>query len=313
MDLIESKIEQVFLPELKDSGVSLYVKREDLIHPLISGNKYRKLFYNIEYAKKHNFKKLLTFGGAYSNHILATAGAGFLFGFKTIGVIRGEELGLDLEKTLSENPTLKKAYGLGMEFCFISRNEYKLKYSKDFSQYIDENYPNSYVLPEGGTNDLAIRGCEDILGSNGISFDVICAAVGTGGTLSGIINSSLENQLVLGFPALKGAFLTDQIKSNKINKYNWKLISDYHFGGYAKINKELITFSNKFYQKTGILLDPVYTNKMFYGIVDMIKNKKFPSGTRVLAIHTGGLQGIKGMNTILAKKELPLLMDNRDE
>ena len=173
MNLIRSKIDQLFLPELADKKIGLYVKREDLIHPIISGNKYRKLFYNIQEAKQKGYKQLLTFGGAYSNHILVTAGAGSEFGFKTVGVIRGEELGVDLEKTLATNPTLKAAHALGMEFHFISRTDYKLKNTVDFLAKIAEKHKESYILPEGGTNDLAIKGCEAILGVETEGFDFI--------------------------------------------------------------------------------------------------------------------------------------------
>ena len=310
---MQSKIEQLFLPELKGEEIELFVKREDLIHPIISGNKYRKLFYNIKKAKEEGFKQLVTFGGAYSNHILATAGAGSEFGFKTVGIIRGEELGADLEKTLSTNPTLKAAHDFGMDFYFISRSEYRLKNSIEFLQELQKIYPNSYILPEGGTNELAIKGCEEILGEDTVDFDVICTAVGTGGTISGIINSSVEKQVILGFPALKGDFLIDEIKNNNVKKNNWKLILEYHFGGYAKINEDLITFNNNFYKATNVLLDPIYTGKMFYGVLDMIKKKEFPKGTKILMIHTGGLQGISGMNTILARKGLPLLIDKIHE
>lgn len=308
MKPIQSKIEQIYLPELLSKGVSLFVKREDLIHPVISGNKYRKLFYNIEKAKKDGFTQLITFGGAYSNHILATAGVGAEFGFKTIGVIRGDELGIDLDKTLSTNETLNSAQKLGMDFHFISRSDYKLKSTEEFLKNIQNTYPNSYILPEGGTNELAIKGCEEILGDDTQDFDVVCTAVGTGGTISGIINSSLDTQQVLGFPALKGDFITKDISSNKVNKSNWSIISDYHFGGYAKINEELITFSNTFYQSTNVLLDPVYTAKMFYGVLDMVKKNKFSKGTKILLVHTGGLQGINGMNKVLTKKGLPNLI-----
>ncbi|MEI6865588.1 pyridoxal-phosphate dependent enzyme [Flavicella sp.] len=313
METVQSKIEQFFLPEIEGKKVSLFVKREDLVHPIISGNKYRKLFYNIQKAKNEGFQQLLTFGGAYSNHILATAAAGYEFGFKTVGIIRGEELGIDLDKTLATNPTLKAADSLGMKLYFVSRADYRLKHTKEFLGKILDKFFGCYLLPEGGTNELAIKGCEGILGKDTEQFDVICTAVGTGGTISGIINSSLVSQQVLGFPVLKGDFLKEEIKGNGVKKHNWKLITDYHFGGYAKINKELIDFNNYFHKVTNILLDPVYTGKMFFGVIDMIKNDRFDEGTKILLIHTGGIQGIKGMNTILTKKSLPLLTDRTYE
>lgn len=275
--------------------VDLFLKREDQIHPFISGNKYRKLKYNIEYAQQRGFKKLLTFGGAYSNHIAAVAYAGELFGFETLGIIRGEEL----KDKQDNNPTLSFAKRHGMKFQFVTREAYR----KDKENFAHEDY---YIIPEGGTNSLAIKGCEDILTETDAEFNYICAAVGTGGTISGLINCSQPGQQVLGFPALKGSFLQEDI-SKFVSKSNWKLITDYHFGGYAKVDAVLIRFINEFKQMQQIPLDPVYTGKMMYGIFDLIEKGYFPKGSKILAIHTGGLQGIDGMNNILKQKNLPLI------
>ncbi len=309
MDLspINSKVVPVILPEITKKNITVSIKREDLLHPIISGNKFRKLAFNIKEAKRQNKKCLITFGGAYSNHILATAGAGKEFGFQTIGIIRGEELGDDLEKTLSQNSTLRTAREFGMEFKFISRGNYKLKSTDSFLTKLKREYPNAYIVPEGGTNELAVKGCEYILNEEDYKYDFICVAVGTGGTISGIINTSKVNQQVFGFPALKGDFLKEEIKKNNVNKDNWLLHTDYHFGGYAKINEELITFINQFKEMTEIPLDPIYTGKMAYGVVDLIKKNFFPENSKILLIHTGGLQGIEGMNTILKKKGKTLL------
>ena len=285
---------------------SLYLKREDLLHPEISGNKYRKLKYNLLEARKQKKEQILTFGGAFSNHIAATAAAGREFGFKSIGVIRGEELGQDLQKTLQENTTLSFAASCGMEFDFVSREAYRQKNSEGFLENLRNKYGDFYLIPEGGTNALAIKGCEEILSEEDGGFDVICCAVGTGGTISGLINSSEEHQKVLGFPALKGDFLHEEIL-NYTSKFNWELILDYHFGGYAKVNHELIEFLNTFKRDYGIQLDPVYTGKMMYGIFDLLRNGYFLKNTRILAVHTGGLQGIPAMNAVLTKKNLPLI------
>jgi 1-aminocyclopropane-1-carboxylate deaminase len=284
--------------EINNPNVELFIKREDLIHPLISGNKFRKLKYNIHQAKEENHSVLLTFGGAFSNHILAVASAGFENNFKTIGVIRGEEL---LHK-INENPTLKKAQELGMQFKFVSREDFRVKDTKDFIANLHKEFGAFYLLPEGGTNDLAIKGCEEILEDEDKIFTHICCAIGTGGTISGIINSSLAHQEIIGFPSLKGDFISNEI-SNFAKKSNWKIISDYHFGGYGKITEELIRFINEFYTKHKIPLDPIYTGKMMYGIDDLIKNNYFSKGSKILAIHTGGLQGIKGMNILLEKQK----------
>ena len=297
--------------KFENSNSSLFLKREDLLHSQVSGNKFRKLKYNLEEAKNQKKQLLLTFGGAFSNHISAVAAAGKITGFKTIGIIRGEELGKNPENTLNENPTLGFAASQGMQLKFVSREEYR---EKDQSYYIEKlksQFGDFYLLPEGGTNTLAIKGCEEILSEADKDFDFICCPVGTGGTISGIINSSEVSQKVLGFPALKGDFLKSEI-SGFSSKTNWELILDYHFGGYAKISSELITFINEFQQKTNIALDPVYTGKMIFGIFDMMERSAFPENSRILAIHTGGLQGIAGMNKALSKKNLPLI-DVRNE
>ncbi len=280
----------------------LYVKPEYLIHPHISGNKYRKLKYNLIAARHHKKETLLTFGGAFSNHIAAVASAGKEFGFSTIGVIRGEELMHQVEV----NPTLKFAKQCGMVFKFISREDYKNKTAEVFTQNLKNEFGDFYLIPEGGTNLLAIKGCEEILVDDDNEFDYICCSVGTGGTISGLISSSLPNQKIIGFPALKGDFLQEEI-SKFATKSNWKLMTDYHFGGYAKINTELISFINQFKDEYNIPLDPVYTGKMMFGIFDLIKKGFFPKSSKILAIHTGGLQGIEGMNTILKQKHLPLI------
>ncbi len=283
-------------------NVELYLKREDKIHPHISGNKYRKLKYNLNQAKKENFKTLLTFGGAFSNHITAVASVGNELGFSTIGVIRGEELINKVHK----NSTLTFAKNCGMKLHFVSRQAYQDKASVAFIENLKHHLGEFYVIPEGGTNDLAIMGCEEILNEDDQKFDYVCCAVGTGGTISGIINSVNSNQKILGFPALKGDFLKEDIRKFA-KQTNWELLSDYHFGGYAKINEELVTFINQFKERYRIQLDPVYTGKMMFGISDLINKDYFPKGSKILAIHTGGLQGISGMNELLKKKRLPLI------
>lgn len=303
MAIVERTVNQkVSLPLLKQKQVSLFIKREDLLHPLISGNKFRKLKYNLIEAKKQGFDTILTFGGAYSNHIAATAYAGKLNGFKTIGVIRGEEL----SDNWKSNPTLLLASEHGMRFKFISRDEYRDKENPSFLKKMQSEFGSCYFLPEGGTNALAVKGCLEILTPGDADYGVICCAVGTGGTLAGIINSSLENQRVLGFPAVKGDFLNEDIRKF-VPKDNWNLISKYHFGGYAKVTSELINFVNDFKRETLIPLDPIYTGKMIFGILDLVRQDYFLPKTKILAVHTGGLQGIAGMNILLKKKNLPLL------
>ena len=287
---------------LKEKNVILALKREDLLHPYVSGNKYRKLKYNLQAAKENGVGTLVTFGGAFSNHIAAVAYAGKEWGMKTIGVIRGEEL----QGNWCQNPTLARAHRNGMEFKFVSRQVYREKDIASFTTELKKQFGDFYMVPEGGTNALAVKGCEEILGEADREFDIICTCVGTGGTIAGLINSSFEHQKIIGFSALKGDFLSDVI-SEITTKDNWKLIADYHFGGYAKITEQLVLFINNFKSETDIPLDPIYTGKMLFGLLDMIKNDNFVSGTKILAVHTGGMQGIEGMNTVLKKKNLPLL------
>lgn len=282
-------------------GIQLWIKREDLLHPEVSGNKFRKLKYNLLKAKELGKRQLITFGGAHSNHISATAAAGKLLEIKTIGIIRGAELENSEEKW---SPTLKYARSCGMDFAFISREEYREKDSEEFWRKLQKQYPDAYIIPEGGTNPLAIKGCEEILTNEDESYDFICSSVGTGGTLAGLINSASRGQQVLGFSSLKSEHLQDEI-SKLVNRDNWKIIQNYHFGGYAKINPELVNFMNAFSKKYKIYLDPVYTGKLVFGIFDLIKNGYFPQNSKILAIHTGGLQGIEGMNRFLKKKDLP--------
>ncbi|MUU78907.1 1-aminocyclopropane-1-carboxylate deaminase/D-cysteine desulfhydrase [Winogradskyella endarachnes] len=285
-----------------NNSFELIVKREDLIHPFISGNKFRKLKYNLLRAQEINANALLTFGGAYSNHIAAVAYAGKAYGYKTVGIIRGEEL----QSRTDLNPTLAFAKRCGMNFKFISRQEYRNKADDNFIDKLKTEFQAFYLIPEGGTNTLAIKGCEEILEPEDLSFDYVCCAVGTGGTISGIINASNDNQNILGFPALKGDFLQQDIRKFA-NRDNWELITDYHFGGYGKIKPELISFINEFKKRYNIPLDPIYTGKMMYGIFDLIEKEFFPPNSKILAIHTGGLQGIAGVNELLKRKNQPLI------
>ena len=287
-----------YLP-IQKNGITVAIRREDLIHPFVSGNKFRKLKYNLLQAKVENQTTLLTFGGAFSNHIASVAFAGKEHNFKTIGIIRGDEL----RDKIQENPTLRFAQENGMQLEFISREDYSNKTNAEFLEALKQKFGSFYLIPEGGTNTLAVKGCEEILTKEDAVFDYICCAVGTGGTISGIINSARPNQKVLGFPALKGDFLQNEIR-NFAQHDNWQLITDYHFGGYGKINEELVVFLNQFLEKTKILLDPIYTGKMVFGVMNLMQNNYFPSNSKILMIHTGGIQGIAGMNQLLEKKKL---------
>lgn len=283
---IESQ--EISLSLLKEKAIRLFVKRIDKIHPFVSGNKWHKLKYNLLEAKKQQKQTVLTFGGAYSNHIAATAFATKKNDLISIGIIRGEE-------HFPLNPTLAFAKANGMDLHYKSRSDYRAKTTPDFLEKLKQKFGEFYLIPEGGTNKLAIQGSAAILDKND-THDIICCAVGTGGTMAGIINASNKQQTIIGFPAIKG---TKQLANNIrdwTSKKNWKLINDYVCGGYAKFTDELVDFIIDFNNKHQIPLDPIYTGKMMMGILDLIAKDYFPKGSSILAIHTGGLQGNKGMN-----------------
>lgn len=279
---------------LNNKQLKLWVKRDDLIHKDISGNKWRKLKYNIEAAKKQGNNQLLTFGGAFSNHIAATAAAGKMAGIKTIGVIRGNEFS-------SLNTTLSFAKENEMSLHFVSRNEYKRKTEDEFLKMLKDEFGPYFLVPEGGANELGALGCAEILAEENEEYDFICCAAGTGTTASGILNALNENQKLLVFPALKGG---DGLKSNILSYFDnankesqLQMINDYHFGGYAKVSPVLIDFVNSFYEEFQLPLDMVYTAKMMYGLLDLIQKDFFPRQSKILFIHSGGLQGNEGFKS----------------
>ena len=267
-------------------GFEISIKRLDLVHPHISGNKFFKLKYNLLAAQQQGYKKLLTFGGAYSNHIAATAYAAQLFGFESLGIIRGEELA---SKPL--NPTLNTAQQFGMQLQFVTRETYRQKQSSAYLAQLQQDYPDYYVIPEGGTNPLAIQGCAEILSDEDRqNYDLICCAVGTGGTIAGLIEASTSQQQVLGFSALKGDFLSTEVEQ-LTKKRNWQITDQYCCGGYAKTTPELLQFIQDFEQQYDIPLEQIYTGKMLLGLTDLIQQGAFPRDHRILVIHSGGLQG----------------------
>ena len=265
--------------------ITFIIRRLDLVHPQISGNKFFKLKYNFLEAKRQGYQHILSFGGAYSNHIAATAFAAQQFGFKSVGVIRGEELA---DRPL--NPTLATAQQFGMKLHFVSRDEYRRKQRPEYLAELARHFPEHYVIPEGGTNALAIQGCQEILKDSDAQFDVICCAVGTGGTISGLIEASHAHQQILGFSALKGSFLKDEV-AQLTKKTNWNILDDYCCGGYAKTSAALVQFIRDFEAEFSILLEQVYTAKMLMGIFDLIEKNYFLARSKLLVIHSGGLQG----------------------
>lgn len=298
---------------LDDAGVRLFVKRDDLIHPHFGGNKWRKLRYNLKHARSEGYKTILTFGGAWSNHIYATAAAGKHFGFETIGLIRGEARS-------PLNTTLAFASDCGMQLHYIDRERYRQRNDDSFIEMIRSEFGDIYVLPEGGSNELAIKGCREIVheidSESEIAFDYICSACGTGATIAGIAsaiagNHSSKQQRAIGFSALKGGeFLRQEAlaylshtAARESTAFDAGIIEDilsietgYHFGGYARIDERLSTFMHAFEKQFGFTLDAVYTAKLFFGLFDMIRNARFKPGTCIVAIHSGGLQGNQGFD-----------------
>lgn len=270
-------------------NIRAFIKRDDRLQlsptAAFCGNKWRKLKYNLLEARRLEYYTLITFGGAYSNHLAAVAEAGQLFGFHTIGIVRGEPY-------FPLNPTLQFCVKCGMELQYVTREDYKNKNDTDFINKLDLKLENYYILPEGGTNDLAIKGCQQIVmeieSQLTLMPDYIAVACGTGGTLAGIAAGLKGKSKAIGFSVLKEV----TPDSSDVTSFN----TNYHFGGYAKFTPELIHFINHFKRKHGIALDPIYTGKLFFGLYDLIQNDYFPSGSTIVAIHTGGLQGIAGFN-----------------
>ncbi|WP_460615049.1 1-aminocyclopropane-1-carboxylate deaminase/D-cysteine desulfhydrase [Hymenobacter seoulensis] len=293
------------LQELQESialqaGVRLLLLRDDLNHPELPGNKWRKLKYNLQEAQRMGHNTLLTFGGAYSNHVAAVAAAGRLTGLRTVGVVRGEEL---RDKPL--NPTLAQARADGMELHFVDRITYRRKHDPEVLGALLHETGPAYILPEGGTNALALPGCAELVPEllALTDFDTLCVACGTGGTLAGLILGLNGQRQALGFAALKGADflrqdvqeLTQQAAGHTFP--NWQLRTDYHGGGYARLSPELRVFIQEFQQRHNVLLDPIYTSKMMWGILDLMARGYFAVGSTVVAVHTGGLQAWAGFES----------------
>jgi len=290
----ETQVQELRIPAFSKHRVRLLVKREDLNHAFVSGNKWWKLKYNLQEAMNLKKETMLTFGGAFSNHIYATAAAAKELGLKSIGIIRGEE-------TLPLNSTLSFAKEQGMKLHYVSRESYRKKNQADFIARLQEQFGDFYLIPEGGTNELAVKGCAE-LGEkllNEIEFDYLCLPVGTGGTVAGIVSALKGKRKVIGFSSLKGgAFLREEIEHLLKSKRNtnWTLNSDFHFGGYAKMTDELKEFIIDLEKNHSLSLDPVYTSKMVYGIFKLIESNYFKKDSTILILHTGGMQGRTGFN-----------------
>lgn len=285
---IYSPVQQIKNKVFDEQGLSVFIKRDDLIHPLISGNKWRKLKYILKKASAENKTHLVTFGGAYSNHLLATAAAAAKFGFKATGIVRGEEV---------SNNTLFLCRLHGMDLLFVDRKSYSDKPAL-FNKYFYSN-ADAFFIDEGGASVEGAQGCAELVDELPEIYDHVFCACGTGTTAAGIINGLQSHQLSTKFNAIpvfkNGDFMKDEIAQYLTHPAVYQLHTDYHFGGYAKTNNALINFIKAFVADTGILIEPVYTGKMLYTIYDLAAKSYFKPGSKILAVHTGGLIGLLGM------------------
>jgi len=291
MDFSQPINQKLDLATFASAKISVHLKREDMVFPLASGNKWRKLKYNLAAFKASEANALLTFGGAFSNHLAAVAAVGANHGIATMGIVRGEELA---HKPL--NPTLATCQRNGMQLFFVSREEYRQKEESKTVLGLKNSHGTLYVLPEGGTNALAVKGCTEILTPEDATFDTICCAVGTGGTLAGLAASCKAHQHVVGFQVVKDASIPDRIRTFALYD-NWTLVQHPLQRGYAQVSRPLVAFARDVLQQAGVLLDPIYTAPMLFQLVQMIKDDTWTFGKNLLLIHTGGTQGILGFNT----------------
>ena len=297
-------VQKINLPLANKAGVSLSMARADLIHPLASGNKIYKLLPNIEFAKANGYTELLSFGGAFSNHIHALALMANQLGFESIGIIRGES-------EYATNPTLQDAQNAGMKLEFVTREVYKHRNDADYLSALQQQFPKALIIPEGGSSQIAIRGCtklaEDI---NEIQTnDVLAVACGTGATVAGLICGASKNQTVIGYAVLRDKSLAGRvdefIKQEQAPSPSAYQIASADFGGYAKVDKALLDFISDWLDQTGILLDPIYTSKMCMRLMQQIEAGEFKTGTSICMVHSGGLQGWRGMEKRLKTLNYP--------
>lgn len=301
--LLEIPSEPISIQEIViNKNVKLFIKREDIVHSQVSGNKYWKLFYGVNQYIKTNPNKpfIITFGGAFSNHIAAVSAVGKILGIQTLGIIRGEEL-IDKWK---ENPTLYFAFKNGMNLKFVTRQEYRNK--EKLSEFLQQEFPDALIIPEGGTNEDAVAGVKMMLNDDTKDFDYLCTAVGTGGTIAGISKFCEDNQKVIGFKVVDDSSLESRIYELTL-KRNYNLI-DSCFGGYGKISDENVRFINDFKERYGVPLEPIYTGKMMQRVFELINEGYFPEDSKILCFHTGGLQGIEGANLLLKKQNRNLII-----
>jgi 1-aminocyclopropane-1-carboxylate deaminase len=300
--LLPSPCEKVIHNSLEKHEIKLFVKRDDLIHHEISGNKYRKLKYNLEYILNNNISSIITFGGAYSNHLYATAALCNYYGLQSYGVVRGD--GLD-----PDNPTLQFCIKNGMTLHFVCREEYRNKNNSSVVKKIIAQYNSAYVIPEGGSNQLSLLGVEEIWSELSVQLDktpdYLFCAIGTGTTIAGLLKSAPDKCKLLGFPVLKTNHLEKEVLTlaGENKKGNLSCHMDYHFGGYAKTTDQLRNFIKEFEAQTGIPIDTVYNAKALYGFFDLVEKGLITKGSTIVWLHTGGLQGNDGMQYMISKKQ----------
>tara|TARA_B100001094_G_scaffold332865_2_gene406969 strand:+ start:5715 stop:6644 length:930 start_codon:yes stop_codon:yes gene_type:complete len=291
---VPSPLTKIQHPLLDQYGIECVFKRDDLLHPWLSGNKWRKLKYTLSGATGQASSCWVSFGGCFSNHLYALAGAGQLFNKKTVGIIRGEED--------PNNPTLQFLYKMGMTCHFVTREQYKKRHHIAYEQLIDKTYPGAFLIPEGGYSVAAMQGMAEVVQEleQQIDYDVLCCAVGSGTTLAGLACAQKNKKRVIGFAALKNAsYLHESIQSLQREKagcvYDYDLELDYHGGGFGRVSAEVADFTQDFVARTGITIEPIYLGKTLFGLFDKIKRGQFEAQTRIVVLHSGGLQGLAGL------------------
>jgi len=308
-----SAIQEIFHPLFHRHQIQVFVKRDDDIHPIISGNKWRKLKFNLKHIEKTpSIKGALSFGGSYSNHIHAFAFACYRHKTPCVGVIRGEE-------NYANNYTLAWAKHWGMKLHFVDRKTYRRRHDEDYIAELQSQYPDYYIVPEGGSNKLAIPGVAEVIAelNQQVEFDTLLTPIGSGGTLAGLITGDSEAERkhkILGIAVLKGAeYLKDEVNNllpaDAKSHSNWQLLTDYHRGGYARFSLEDSQKIIAFNRATGIDFEPVYSGKMVLALLELLEKGYFKAGERIVLLHTGGLQGLGGMieRGILDKSDWPTL------
>jgi 1-aminocyclopropane-1-carboxylate deaminase len=292
---LPSQLQAIKHPLFSQHNLSVMIKRDDLIHPIISGNKWRKLKYNIEAVKKSTHQGIISFGGAYSNHIHALAYACHLQDIKAIGIIRGES-------HYADNFTLKWTQHWGMKLHFVDRKTYRLRHNADYLNQLADQYPDYFIVPEGGSNKLALQGVAEVIKEldQQTTYDTLITPVGSGGTLAGLVAADNKQHNILGIAVLKQSeYLLTEIKKllPPVAKHfnNWQLLEEFHRGGYAKFSQQDCQRIIEFSAITGIRFEPVYSGKMILALLDLIEQGYFKANERIVLLHTGGLQGLGGM------------------